>query len=89
LEKNYRVYKVVEGKRTQLGSADTEAAAGQWHRLRIAHDGNHIRGLLGNQLLLDVKDETFPDAGRIGLWTKADAVTFFDDLSATGAGARV
>jgi hypothetical protein len=80
LETNFRVYKVVDGKRTELQSADVEEPAGEWHMLRIVQSGNHIRGYLNGKLLLDVTDDTFPEAGRIGLWTKADAVTFFDGL---------
>lgn len=81
LEDNFRVYKVVAGKRIQLGSAEVEAPAGKWHTLRIVHKGDHIQCSLNGKLHLDVKDDTFKDAGKIGLWTKADAVTSFDDLS--------
>jgi hypothetical protein len=80
LENNIRVYKVVDGKRTQLGTADVEAAAQKWHAIRVVHAGNRIRCILNGKQYLDVKDETFKDAGKIGLWTKADAVTYFDDL---------
>ncbi|MHB8900718.1 MAG: family 16 glycoside hydrolase [Thermoguttaceae bacterium] len=82
LEDNFRVYKVEDGKRTQLGSADVKVPAGQWHRIRIVHVGNRIRCFLDDHLHLDVTDQAFPDAGKVGLWTKADAVTRFDGLSA-------
>jgi hypothetical protein len=81
LEDNFRVYKVVAGKRTQLGSAEVEAPAGKWHTIRIVHKENQIQCYLNGKLHLDVKDDTFRDAGKVGLWTKADAVTSFDDLS--------
>lgn len=81
LEDNFRVYKVVDGKRAQLGSAEVEAPTGKWHTIRIVHKGNHIQCYLNGKLHLDVKDDTFKDAGKIGLWTKADAVTSFDELS--------
>lgn len=81
LEDNFRVYKVVGGKRSQLGSAEAEAPAGKWHSIRIVHKGDHIQCYLNGKRQLDVKDETFKDAGKIGLWTKADAVTSFDDLT--------
>jgi len=77
LEDNFRVYKVVDGKRMQLGSADVKAEAGKWHMIRITHDGDHIKCYLNGQPYLDVKDGTFKDAGKIGLWTKADAQTRF------------
>jgi hypothetical protein len=83
LEDNFRVYKVVAGKRSQLGSAEVEAAAGKWHTIRIVHKGNQIQCYLNGKLHLDVKDDTFKDVGKIGLWTKADAVTSFDRLSVT------
>jgi len=80
LEDNYRVYKVVGGKRTQLASADVKIAAGQWHTLRIVHRGQHIECRLDGKPCLDVKNDAFKDAGQIGLWTKADAQTYFADL---------
>jgi hypothetical protein len=80
LEDNYRVYKVVGGKRTQLASADVKVAAGQWHTLRIVHRGDHIECRLDGKPYLDVKNDAFKDAGQIGLWTKADAQTYFADL---------
>lgn len=80
LEDNFRVYKVVAGKRIQLGSAEVEIPAGKWHTLRIIHKGDHMQCSLNGKLHLVVKDDAFKDAGKIGLWTKADAVTSFDDL---------
>jgi len=84
LEKNYRVYKVVNGKRTQLGSATVDAPTGKWHTIRVVHKADHIQCYLNGKPLLDVKDDTFKEAGKIGLWTKADAVTYFDDLQVRG-----
>jgi hypothetical protein len=84
LEANYRVYKVVKGKRTELASADLqkkESLAGQWHTIRIIQRGGRIRCCLDGKLRLELKDDTFRGAGKVGLWTKADAVTAFDKLS--------
>lgn len=84
LESNYRVYKVVSGKRTQLGTQeDLKVPAGEWHVLKIKHVGEHIECWLDGKKHLDVKDKTFPKAGKLGLWTKADAQTHFDDLRVT------
>jgi len=80
LEDNYRVYKVVDGKRTQLGTAAVEAPTGKWHKLRVVQRGERIQCYLNDKLHLDVKDDTFKGKGKIGLWTKADAVTSFDGL---------
>jgi len=80
-EANFRLYKVVGGKRTQLASADVEPLQRKWQTIRIVQQGDHIRCYLDGQLEIDAKDATFRDAGKIGLWTKADAVTSFDSLS--------
>jgi 3-keto-disaccharide hydrolase len=77
LEDNFRVYKVVDGKRMQLGTADVSAEAGKWHTIRITHQGDRIVCYLNGKSYLDVKDGTFKDAGKVGLWTKADAQTRF------------
>jgi len=79
------VYKVVDGRRSQLDSADIKAPVG-WHTLEIEMVGSHIECSLDGKRYLDVKDSTFPDGGRIGLWTKSDAQTHFDNLEAGPAG---
>ena len=85
LEDNYRVYKVVDGRRTQLGSSDIKATPG-WHALRVEMVGSHIVCYLDEKKHLDVEDETFKEAGKIGLWSKADAQSHFDDLKTRDAG---
>ena len=84
LEDNYRVYKVVNGSRTELGSADIGPSQG-WHDLRIIMIGDHIQGFYDGQKFLDVRDNTFMGPGDVGLWTKADAQTHFDDFHASVA----
>jgi hypothetical protein len=84
LENNYRVYKVVDGQRTQLATADVTTPAKKWHVLRIVQKGNQIRCYANNTLYLEVKDDTFKQAGKIGLWTKADAQTYFAELRVSG-----
>jgi len=82
LENNYRVYKVVDGKRTMLQSVDFETPAGKWFTLRVRMKGNRIACYCDGRKRLEVKDDTFKDAGMIGLWTKADACSSFDNLQA-------
>jgi len=83
LEDNYRVYKVVNGKRSgEMQSAAIKHSEG-WHILRVIMAGDHIECFYDGKKYLDVKDGTLKDAGRIGLWTKADAQTYFDDLTVT------
>lgn len=83
LEDNYRVYKVENGKRTQFQSTDIKHTSG-WHTLRVTMTGDHIECYYDGKKYLDVKDNTFREAGKIGLWTKADAQSYFDDLMVTG-----
>ncbi len=83
LEDNYRVYKVVEGKRSQLGTADIDDYSPDWHTLRVTMKGDHIECYYDDKKYLDVKDQTFGNPGRVGLWTKADAQTHFDDFRVT------
>jgi hypothetical protein len=79
LESNYRVYKTVNGRRQQLGTADVKGDLA-WHTLRIVMKGDHIECYLDGTKYLDVRDSTFAEAGKIGLWTKADAQTHFDNV---------
>jgi hypothetical protein len=83
LEDNYRVYKVEKGRRSQLQSADVKHSDG-WHTLRVTMEADHIEGYYDGKKYLDAKDPTFREAGRIGLWTKADAQSYFDDLTVSG-----
>jgi len=84
LENNFRVYSVKEGSRSQLKSArKITVKQGEWFEIKIRHTGDHIVGFLNGKKLLDVHDDTHLSAGGVGLWTKADAVTAFDDFSVT------
>jgi hypothetical protein len=83
LEDNFRLYKLVDGKRTQLATADMEAPAG-WRTIRVVVKGEQIECYLDGKKVVEAKDDTFKDAGKVGLWTKADAATNFDDLAVSG-----
>ena len=80
LEDNFRVYKVVDGKRIQMDSARLKVTSGEWHTIKVISRKDQIQCFYDGQPYLEVKDDTFHKAGRVGLWTKADAVTYFDDL---------
>ena len=79
LEDNFRVYKVIGGKRIQLASVRIKAAAGKWHKIRVVVRGDRFVCSL-NDKQIDVRDASITKAGKVGLWTKADAVTSFDDF---------
>lgn len=81
LEENFRLYKVIEGERTQLASAKAGEREG-WHELRVSCVGERMQCWYAGELLLEATDSTLAEPGRVGLWTKADAITWFDDLRA-------
>jgi len=91
LEGNVVLYKVENGKRTDLplkgegrtyGKKD-KVASGQWGTLRVVAQGNLFAVYHNGKKLYEVEDDTFKDAGKVGLWTKADSVIYFDDLQIT------
>ena len=84
LEDNYRLYKVENGKRTMFKNADIKASPG-WHTLRVTMKGHHMVCYYDGEKRLEADDATFTEAGMIGLWSKADAQSDFDDLE-LGAG---
>lgn len=79
LEQNIRVYRVVKGVRHLLQNFDRTIDVKQWHTLRVTHRGCQITVFYDDKQVFDLCDKTFR-AGTIGLWTKSDAVTYFDDL---------
>ncbi|HVC94069.1 MAG TPA: family 16 glycoside hydrolase [Pirellulales bacterium] len=83
LEDNFRVYTVVKGKRTMLKNANIKHTDG-WHTVRITMRGDKIECFFDGKKYLEATDTVFPKAGRIGLWSKADAQSYFDDISAVG-----
>jgi hypothetical protein len=89
LEDNVVLYKTEGGKRKSLDivgrkggyGVEAKVAPNQWHTLRVEFAGNRFKVVFNGKHLFDVQDETFKDAGKVGLWTKADSVTLFDDFS--------
>ena len=84
LENNFRLYTIVNGKRSTIASARVnEPKLGAWHTIRVVATGPKVEAYLNGARLLDHQDKTFTQ-GWIGLWTKADSVTEFADLEVTG-----
>lgn len=89
LEDNVVLYKVEGGKRTDLplkGEGRTygrksDVPSGQWSTLRVVANGRLFEVYLNGSRLYDVEDTTFSKPGKVGVWTKADSVTQFDDLT--------
>jgi len=82
LEDNFRLYKMVNGKRLQFAGANVKVATNQWHALRVVTQGDRIRCFFDGKQLIDATDKTYK-TGKIGLWTKADSIIAFDDLVVT------
>ncbi|MEW5854530.1 MAG: family 16 glycoside hydrolase [Myxococcota bacterium] len=82
LEGNVRLYRVVNGNREQLATADSPVTAGEWHALEATADGEQLTVSWNGTPVITASDTTFNE-GKVGLWTKADSVTAFDDLEAT------
>ena len=88
LEGNVVLYKTVNGKRSSLQvkgrmfgyGVDTNVPKGKWSTLRVEFAGNLFTVLLEGKKLFEVEDDTLKDGGAVGVWTKADSVTLFDDL---------
>ena len=80
LEDNVRLYKVVKGDRQQFAGANAKVPSGVWQELRLVVRGNRFEVFFGSKSLYSATDATFTAAGRVALWTKADSVTWFDDL---------
>jgi hypothetical protein len=84
LERNFRVYKVRHGQRQELASADVAINPRLWQRITIRHVGNRITATLNDEPPLVLEDSSLQNAGNIGLWTKADAASFFDEITVKG-----
>jgi Domain of Unknown Function (DUF1080) len=83
LEDNYRLYRVVGGNRRQFAGANFKVTPGEWHEIRVECIGNRILCYFDGVKRIEATDNTFKEAGKVGLWTKADSVTYFDDLTVT------
>jgi glycosyl hydrolase family 59 (putative galactocerebrosidase) len=83
LEDNVNFYRVVGGRRSQIKGFDTKVATGQWHTLGLRAEGERFTVTFDGKMLFNAEDKTFANAGKVALWTKADSVTHFDQISIT------
>jgi hypothetical protein len=81
LEDNVNFYRVVKGSRREIHGAANRVSSGEWHTLGLRAEGNRFTVSFDGRQLYAVQDDTFPGAGKIALWTKADSVTQFADLT--------
>jgi len=81
LEDNVTIYHTINGRRTEKKRANMKVATNQWHDLRVDFGGSHFTVTFDGKIALEWDDQTFRDAGKVGVWTKADSVTLFDDFA--------
>ena len=81
LEDNVTIYHTIKGKRVSFKNTDIKVAPGVWHTLRVDFAGNKFTVTLDGQKVIEATDDSFIEAGKVGVWTKADSVTLFDDFS--------
>ena len=81
LEDNVTIYHTINGKRTERKRTGMKVAPNVWHTLRVDFQGNHFVVTYDAKKALEWDDDTFKDAGKVGVWTKADSVTMFDDFT--------
>src|SRR5205814_3833445 len=83
LEDNCTIYHVVNGRRQAFLNRSVKVASNVWHNLTVKARGDHFVVTYDGKPVLDAKDSTFKDTGKVGVWTKADSVIAFDDFSIT------
>ena len=81
LEDNVTIYHTINGRRTEKKRTNMKVAKSQWHTLRVDFQDNHFTVTFDGKKAIEWDDATFKDAGKVGVWTKADSVTLFDDFT--------
>lgn len=88
LENNVSLYYTQKGRRITIKYVDAPVEPGRWHTLRIDFNGTSITVTLNGVTYIDAKDDHIAGAGAVGVWTKADSVTAFDDFEFAAARER-
>ncbi len=81
LEDNVTIYHTIGGRRVAFKNVDRKVTGGVWHTLRVDFQGDHFTVTFDGEKVIDATDGSFANAGKVGVWTKADSVTLFDDFS--------
>jgi hypothetical protein len=80
-ENNVSLYHTQKGRRITIKYVDAPVAGNVWHTLRAEFKGTHIRVLLDGKAYIELDDSNIAGPGAVGVWTKADSVTAFDDFT--------
>jgi len=81
LEDNVTIYDTLNGRRSERKRTDMKVASNEWHTLRVDFQGSHFTVTLDGKKALEWDDVKIKEAGKVGVWTKADSVTLFDDFT--------
>jgi hypothetical protein len=81
LEDNVTIYHTVNGSRVAFKNINTKVTSGVWHTLRVDFEGNKFTVIFDGKKVIEASDESFKEAGKVGVWTKADSVTLFDNFN--------
>jgi hypothetical protein len=81
LEDNVTIYHTIKGKRVSFKNTNTKVAPGVWHTLRVDFAENKFTVTFDGKKVIEAADDSFTEAGKVGVWTKADSVTLFDNFS--------
>jgi 3-keto-disaccharide hydrolase len=81
LEDNVTIYHTLNGRRVEKKRINTKVASGKWHTFRVDFKDNYFVVTFDGKKAFGWKDDTFKDVGKVGLWTKADSTTLFDDFT--------
>src|SRR5437660_11441443 len=81
LEDNVTIYHTISGKRVAFKNINTKVTSGVWHTLRVDFAGNKFTVTFDGNKVIEATDESFANAGKVGVWTKADSVTLFDNFT--------
>lgn len=81
LEDNVTIYHTIAGSRVAFKNVGTKVTSGVWHTLRVDFAGNKFIVTFDGKKVIEATDDSFKDAGKVGVWTKADSVTLFDDFT--------
>lgn len=81
LEDNVTIYHTINGKRVGFKNINAKVTSGVWHTLRVDFEGNKFTVSFDGKKVIEANDESFKEAAKVGVWTKADSVTLFDNFT--------
>jgi hypothetical protein len=81
LEDNVTIYHTINGNRVAFKNINTKVTPGAWHTLRVDFAGNKFTVSFDGKKVIEANDESFKEPGKVGVWTKADSVTLFDNFT--------